>query len=294
MSEKWVCIHGHFYQPPRENPWLEAIEPQPSAHPYRDWNERITAECYRPNAAARVIDGDGQIIQIVDNYAAHELQRRADADVVARAARARRPRARSSRPTARAASASRRPRLGDGAGLQPHDHAARVAARSARRRCGGASPTSSAGSAARPRGCGCPSARSTPPTLEALAAEGIAFTVLAPHQAQGVAAAGRRVAHDARSIRAAPTGASCRRGGDRSVLLRRRRRRRRSRSSGCSADGQHIIARHDARAAPSRATSRRCATSRPTARPTATITATATWRSRGRSRRSSRAGTARG
>ena len=56
MSNKWVCIHGHFYQPPRENPWLEAIEPQPSARPYRDWNERITAECYRPNTAARVVD----------------------------------------------------------------------------------------------------------------------------------------------------------------------------------------------------------------------------------------------
>jgi len=68
VSEKWVCIHGHFYQPPRENPWLEAIEPQPSAHPYRDWNERITAECYRPNTAARVVDGDRKIIQIVDNY----------------------------------------------------------------------------------------------------------------------------------------------------------------------------------------------------------------------------------
>jgi hypothetical protein len=68
VNEKWVCIHGHFYQPPRENPWLEVIEPQPSAHPYRDWNERITAECYRPNAAARVIDGHGHIIQIVDNY----------------------------------------------------------------------------------------------------------------------------------------------------------------------------------------------------------------------------------
>ncbi|MDB4960216.1 MAG: Alpha-amylase/alpha-mannosidase [Myxococcales bacterium] len=68
MSQKWVCIHGHFYQPPRENPWLEAIEPQPSAHPYRDWNERITAECYRPNSAARVVDGTNHIIQIVDNY----------------------------------------------------------------------------------------------------------------------------------------------------------------------------------------------------------------------------------
>ncbi|MEP6864415.1 MAG: glycoside hydrolase, partial [Deltaproteobacteria bacterium] len=67
-SSKWVCIHGHFYQPPRENPWLEGIEPQPSAHPYRDWNERITAECYRPNLAARVVDNHNQIIRIVDNY----------------------------------------------------------------------------------------------------------------------------------------------------------------------------------------------------------------------------------
>ncbi|MEJ7600354.1 MAG: DUF3536 domain-containing protein [Kofleriaceae bacterium] len=68
IATRWVCIHGHFYQPPRENPWLEAIEPQPSAHPYRDWNERITAECYRPNAAARVVDNSNLIIQIVDNY----------------------------------------------------------------------------------------------------------------------------------------------------------------------------------------------------------------------------------
>lgn len=69
MTDKWVCIHGHFYQPPRENPWLEAVEPQPSARPYRDWNERLTAECYRPNTAARVVDHNNQIIQIVDNYA---------------------------------------------------------------------------------------------------------------------------------------------------------------------------------------------------------------------------------
>jgi alpha-amylase/alpha-mannosidase (GH57 family) len=68
VSDKWVCIHGHFYQPPRENPWLEAVEPQPSAHPYRDWNERVTAECYRPNTAARVVDNSNHIIQIVDNY----------------------------------------------------------------------------------------------------------------------------------------------------------------------------------------------------------------------------------
>ncbi len=52
----YLCIHGHFYQPPRENPWLEAIELQESAHPYHDWNERIHAECYAPNSTARILD----------------------------------------------------------------------------------------------------------------------------------------------------------------------------------------------------------------------------------------------
>ena len=66
--EKFLCIHGHFYQPPRENPWLEAIELQDSAAPYHDWNERITFECYAPNASARILDGEGRISQIVSNY----------------------------------------------------------------------------------------------------------------------------------------------------------------------------------------------------------------------------------
>ncbi|MGZ8797337.1 MAG: DUF3536 domain-containing protein [Thermoanaerobaculia bacterium] len=70
MSEtRWLCIHGHFYQPPRENPWLEAIELQESAVPYHDWNERITAECYEPNATARILDDEDLIVQIVNNYA---------------------------------------------------------------------------------------------------------------------------------------------------------------------------------------------------------------------------------
>jgi alpha-amylase/alpha-mannosidase (GH57 family) len=67
--QRFVCIHGHFYQPPRENPWLEAIELQDSAYPYHDWNERIAAESYAPNAAARVLDGEGRIASIVNNYA---------------------------------------------------------------------------------------------------------------------------------------------------------------------------------------------------------------------------------
>jgi len=66
--EKFVCIHGHFYQPPRENPWLEAVELQDSASPYHDWNERITAECYAPNATARRLDADRHIVDIVNNY----------------------------------------------------------------------------------------------------------------------------------------------------------------------------------------------------------------------------------
>jgi alpha-amylase/alpha-mannosidase (GH57 family) len=65
---RYICIHGHFYQPPRENPWLEAVELQDSSYPYHDWNERITAECYAPNSAARILDGEGHIEKIVNNY----------------------------------------------------------------------------------------------------------------------------------------------------------------------------------------------------------------------------------
>ncbi|MGA9755212.1 MAG: DUF3536 domain-containing protein [Desulfobaccales bacterium] len=64
----YVVIHGHFYQPPRENPWIEQIEVEPSAFPFHDWNARITAECYRPNGVARVYDGQGRILDIVNNY----------------------------------------------------------------------------------------------------------------------------------------------------------------------------------------------------------------------------------
>jgi alpha-amylase/alpha-mannosidase (GH57 family) len=65
---KHVCIHGHFYQPPRENAWLEEIELQESAYPYDNWNERVTAECYAPNTASRIVNPEGMIIDIVNNY----------------------------------------------------------------------------------------------------------------------------------------------------------------------------------------------------------------------------------
>lgn len=65
---RFVCIHGHFYQPPRENPWLEEVEVEDSAYPYHDWNARITAECYGPNAASRILDSGKRIIDIVNNY----------------------------------------------------------------------------------------------------------------------------------------------------------------------------------------------------------------------------------
>ena len=64
----FVCIHCHFYQPPRENAWLEAVESQDSASPYHDWNERIAAECYSPNGASRMLDGQERIAKIVNNY----------------------------------------------------------------------------------------------------------------------------------------------------------------------------------------------------------------------------------
>ncbi|HVT45922.1 MAG TPA: DUF3536 domain-containing protein [Thermoanaerobaculia bacterium] len=67
--EELICIHCHFYQPARENPWLETVELQDSAHPYHDWNERITAESYAPNGAARILDDRGRIGKIVNNYA---------------------------------------------------------------------------------------------------------------------------------------------------------------------------------------------------------------------------------
>lgn len=66
--EKYICIHGHFYQPPRENPWTEQIEDQPSAVPFRNWNERITSECYESNLSSQILSADKSISEVVNNY----------------------------------------------------------------------------------------------------------------------------------------------------------------------------------------------------------------------------------
>lgn len=68
-QKKFICIHGHFYQPPRENAWLEFVEVQDSAHPFHDWNARITSECYGPNGSSRILGDEQKIIDIVNNYA---------------------------------------------------------------------------------------------------------------------------------------------------------------------------------------------------------------------------------
>ena len=68
VTERYLCVHGHFYQPPRQHPWLEELEAEASAAPFHDWNERITAECYAPNAAARIVDGEGRLLEIHNTY----------------------------------------------------------------------------------------------------------------------------------------------------------------------------------------------------------------------------------
>ena len=128
LVKRYICIHGHFYQPPRENPWLETVETQDTAAPYHDWNERVCAECYAPNGAARIVNAKNQIMRIVNNYARisfnfgptllswlKENAPRTYRMILDGESRSR--------------AALSRPQLGHGAGLQPHDSAAGQPAR---------------------------------------------------------------------------------------------------------------------------------------------------------------------
>lgn len=181
---RYVCIHGHFYQPPRENPWLEAIELQDSAYPYHDWNERITAECYAPNAASRILDGAGRILRIVNNYASISfnfgptllswLKDHSPGVYFA---------------ILEADAASRERFSGHGSALaQPYNHLIMPLANAADKRTqivwGIRDFTSRFGR--EPEGMWLPEAAVDLATLEAMADANIKFTVLAPHQAARV------------------------------------------------------------------------------------------------------------
>jgi alpha-amylase/alpha-mannosidase (GH57 family) len=182
--ERYVCIHGHFYQPPRENPWLEAIEFQDSAYPYHDWNERVTAECYAPNATARILDGENRIVAIVNNYASMSFNfgptllswlEGARPDVYAAILEADRQ------------SAARF--SGKGSALaQPYNHMilplANARDKATQVRWGIRDFEIRFGR--KPEGMWLPETAVDTATLEALAAQGIGFTILAPHQAGAV------------------------------------------------------------------------------------------------------------
>lgn len=184
QTTRYVCIHGHFYQPPRENPWLEAIEGQPAAYPYHDWNERITAECYAPNANARILDGENRIVSIVNNYASMSFNfgptllswlEEKEPEVY--------------RAILAADEESGRQFGGHGSALaQPYNHMILPLASPRDRRTqvswGVRDFVHRFGR--RPEGMWLPETAVDLVSLEALAAEGIAFTILAPHQASGI------------------------------------------------------------------------------------------------------------
>jgi alpha-amylase/alpha-mannosidase (GH57 family) len=181
-GDRLLIIHGHFYQPPRENPWIEEIEVQDGAAPYHDWNQRITAECYGPNAAARCVGQAGKIIDIINNYAKISfnvgptllsyLEREAPAIY---------------RKILEADRTSALERGGHGNAIaQAYNHTilplANARDRTTQIRWGIADFTKRFGRA--PRGMWLPECATDEDTLCRLADEGIEFTILAPRQAR--------------------------------------------------------------------------------------------------------------
>jgi alpha-amylase/alpha-mannosidase (GH57 family) len=201
--DRYVVVHGHFYQPPRENPWLELVEQQDSAWPAHDWNERITGECYAPNTSARVLDDEGRITALVDNYAAMSfnvgptlLAWMADHAPEVHAA------------IVRADVASAERFGGHGSAMaQVYNHAimplcderdrrtqVRWGITDFRHRFG-----------RDPEGMWLAETAADTPTLEVLAEHGITFTVLSPHQAAATRAVGAKPWTDVTGGRVDPT-----------------------------------------------------------------------------------------
>ena len=181
---RYICVHGHFYQPPRENPSLEAIELQDSAYPYHDWNERITAECYAPNATSRIVDGEKRILRLVNNYGEISFN---FGPTLLSWLEDKAPKVYES--ILRADKLSREKLCGHGSAIaQGYNHMilplANARDRNTQIRWGIADYESSFGSV--PEGMWLPETAADMATLEALATNGIEFTVLAPHQCKRI------------------------------------------------------------------------------------------------------------
>jgi alpha-amylase/alpha-mannosidase (GH57 family) len=183
-----ICIHGHFYQPDRANPWTGTVDPEPTAAPFHDWNQRIAAECYRPNAAARVLSPDGRIDRVVSTY--EGISFNVGPTLLAWLAAAE-PWTYRAMIAADRASADRFGGHGS-AMAQPWVHAIQPLADERDRRTlvrwGCIDFASRFGRP--PEGMWLPETAVDTATLEVLAAEGIAFTVLAPWQAAEVRSPG--------------------------------------------------------------------------------------------------------
>ena len=193
--ERYVCIHGHFYQPPRENAWLETIEQQDSAYPYHDWNERITAEAYGPNAEARILDEQDRIVRIVNNYA------RISFNFGPTLLSWMREHARETYDAVLEADRESIARFGRGSALaQAYGHSILPLANARDRRTqvvwGIRDFEWRFGR--KPEGMWLPETAGDTATLEELAAHGIRFTILAPNQAAAVRQVGTRDWHDVR------------------------------------------------------------------------------------------------
>ncbi len=183
-GKRFVCIHGHFYQPPRENPWLETVETQDTAAPYHDWNERICAECYAPNGAARVVNVKNQITRIVNNYARISFN---FGPTLLSWLRENAPR--TCRMILDGEGRSRQRYRGHSSAMaQVYNHMilplANARDRNTQIHWGIADYESNFG--APPEGMWLPETAADSATLEALAANGIKFTVLAPHQCKRI------------------------------------------------------------------------------------------------------------
>jgi alpha-amylase/alpha-mannosidase (GH57 family) len=183
-GKRFVCIHGHFYQPPRENPWLETVETQDTAAPYHDWNERICAECYATNGAARVVNVKNQITRIVNNYARMSFN---FGPTLLSWLKENAPR--TYHMILDGESRSRGRYHGHGSAMaQVYNHMilplASARDRVTQIRWGIADYVSSFGTP--PEGMWLPETAADTATLEALAANGIKFTVLAPHQCKRI------------------------------------------------------------------------------------------------------------